>query len=276
MGDLLGRQTGKNQYSRALLSSNASNPCGRKLTCQDALVSLLFTWACRYTTAAADPPFGRRPRVEGDGWHAAADGSSPSRRCRLRRRTRAPKTSTLPEVQHAGRLSRRDKVTWRWSLSCKCVTIRQSRAEHLGRSRRPRGSCSYSWRTRGSSVVSGPGHGRVSAPLLSAWVDAVTGKDTRCPYSVTSSHWLWLAPAQAFKPYSTANKSLSSDTIHEKVCSRSSAQPLSVFGLHLFWSLCVYSPFWHFIDSCLLSPLQCLPTITHIAASRCSTWPLVT
>lgn len=37
-------------------------------------------------------------------------------------------------------------------------------------------------------------------------------------------------------PYSTANKSLSSDTIHEKVCSRSSAQTLSVFGPDLFWS----------------------------------------
>ncbi len=47
-------------------------------------------------------------------------------------------------------------------------------------------------------------------------------------------------------PYSTANKSLSSDTIQEKVCSRSSAQTLSVFGPNLFWS----SPFqsldvWH-------------------------------
>lgn len=83
------------------------------------------------------------------------------------------------------------------------------------------------------------GHRHVSASLLSGWVDVVTGKDTQCPYSVTLSYWLWLAPTHAFKPYSTANKSLSSDTIQEKVCSRSLAQPLSVFGLNLFW----YSPF---------------------------------
>ena len=37
-------------------------------------------------------------------------------------------------------------------------------------------------------------------------------------------------------PYSTANKSLSSDTIRGKVCWRSPAQTLSVFGPDLFWS----------------------------------------
>lgn len=37
-------------------------------------------------------------------------------------------------------------------------------------------------------------------------------------------------------PYSTANKSLSSDTIQGKVCWRSPAQTLSVFGPDLFWS----------------------------------------
>lgn len=47
-------------------------------------------------------------------------------------------------------------------------------------------------------------------------------------------------------PYSTANKSLSSDTIQEKVCSRSSAQTLSVFGLDLFWSTLFQSlDVWH-------------------------------
>lgn len=67
-------------------------------------------------------------------------------------------------------------------------------------------------------------------------------------------------------PNSTANKSLSSDTIQEKVCSRSSAQTLSVFRSHLFWS----SPFqsaavWHErIDMPVVKTV--VKTVTFVAA----------
>lgn len=85
------------------------------------------------------------------------------------------------------------------------------------------------------------GRSHASASLLSGWVDVVTGLErqeyTQCPYSVTSCHWLWLAPNTCIQaPYSTANKSLSSDTIRGKVCSRSLAQTLSAFGPDLFRS----------------------------------------
>lgn len=66
---------------------------------------------------------------------------------------------------------------------------------------------------------------------------ALRGKDAHCPISVTFPQWLWVDPTLTFKPlYSTANKSLSSATMWEKVSSNSLAQALSVFGLDLFRS----------------------------------------
>lgn len=51
--------------------------------------------------------------------------------------------------------------------------------------------------------VSEPGkamHQLHSSPAeLMSW-QALRGKDTRCPYSVTFPHWLWLAPTHALKP----------------------------------------------------------------------------
>lgn len=114
-------------------------------------------------------------------------------------------------------------------------------------------------------------------------------------------------------PYSTANKSLSSDTIQEKVCSRSSAQTLSVSGPDLFRSspfqlldvwheriavpvaqtvmktdvLCCIKAldnnqtalplcFWHFIHRCLLSPRRNASTRLFTQDTRAHTsWPFV-
>lgn len=50
------------------------------------------------------------------------------------------------------------------------------------------------------SEAAGAVHRLHSSPAeLTMW-QALRGKDTQCPYSVTFPHWLWLAPTHAFKP----------------------------------------------------------------------------
>lgn len=85
-----------------------------------------------------------------------------------------------------------------------------------------------------------------SASDLMQW-QALRGKDTQCPYSVTFPPVGFDWPQHMHSnPCSTTNKSLSPDTIQQKVCSRSSPRTLSAFGPYLFW----FSPFqqvdvWH-------------------------------
>lgn len=74
---------------------------------------------------------------------------------------------------------------------------------------------------------------------LHIWHDALTCLERQgyivslfCHLPPVGFDWPQHTPSN---PCSTTNKSLSSDTIQLKVCSRSSARTLSVFSPYLFW-----------------------------------------